>query len=154
MIDWCSVNGALQKTLSVPGPVTVPLAAVPGPGPEEHCMHVICNLARRAVLREEHEYEFTRCFLWAPGDCGWVSGCLHHSATCRGSHTCLITLHHRENVMIVLRCSPPVTGSLCHPGPVHQRLRISQFSRLADKLARWLMTDHHLSHLSSGDICS
>ena len=46
MIDWCSVNGALQKTLSVPGPVTVPLAAVPGPGPEEHCMHVICNLAR------------------------------------------------------------------------------------------------------------
>lgn len=145
MIDWCSVNGALQKTLSVPGPVTVPLAAVPGPGPEEHCMHVICNLARRGGAEGGTWIWIYKMLLVSPRRL-WV-GVRMSASLCHVSGVTHVS-HHFASQRKCHDCapmSPLATDSLCHPGPVHQCLRISQFSRSADKLARWLMTDHHLS---------
>ena len=102
MIDWCSVNGALQKTreCSCPGNSSISCSSRPGP----RNIACIWSVAwRGGAEEEEHEYEFTRCFLWASGDGGWVSGCLHHPPRDprAGGHTrvsSIINMQRGENI--------------------------------------------------------
>ena len=140
MIDWCTVNGDLKKTLRVPGPVTGPLGSwgtlrasgLAWPG--------------RAVLgRRNMNMNLQDASCEPPetvGGCQAVCITLPRDTRDTGGHTPLTRVSY---ICIAEKIS---WGCSRHWQLVSPGSSAALSIILADKLARWLMTDDHNSELT------